>query len=125
MLDTIPSAATSGVGLPEILRPLAPDIHFLWKMNVLIRDRKRIYYNPLCQSVPQGTPFFFGVHCFLFLIPICTPFLAYRFATVNRNSFRSEYKGRSLMLPHFVQSAYHLNPCIRIESRSCRFTQTR
>ena len=57
-LDTIPSIATSGVGLPEILRPLASYIHFL-KENECMRQKKD-ELNPLCQSVPRGNPFFFG-----------------------------------------------------------------
>lgn len=38
-LDTIPSIATSGVGLPEILRPLASYIHFL-KENECMRQKR-------------------------------------------------------------------------------------
>lgn len=50
-LDTIPSTATSGVGLPEILRPLASYIHFL-KENECMRQKKDELKSPL----PIGSP---------------------------------------------------------------------
>ena len=70
---------------------------------------------PLFSSVSIASIFFFS---------ICTPFLAYRFANVHRNSFQSWYKGRSLILPRFAQSDYHLNPCIRLGTCSSWCTHT-
>ena len=83
----------------------------LW-MGCLIRHRKRKNRNPLCQRFPKGTPFFYVSMASIFCFLLCTPFLAYRFANVHRNSFLSGCKGRSLILPRFAQSDYHLNPCI-------------
>ena len=109
----MPSTTPPCVGLPELHRPLALATYFLMKIYGLKQRRKRSNLIPLCQSVPpEGTPFFYVSTASIFCFLLCTPFLAYRFANVHRNSFLSGCKGRSLILPRFAQSDYHLNPCI-------------
>ncbi len=106
--------------------PNSTDHLHLPHIKICGRCRKRCDGKPPFPiGSPRGNPFFFGVYCLLFLLYICTPFLAYRFANVHRNSFLSRYKGRSLILPRYAQSDYHLTPCIWPVTCSCRCTQTR
>ena len=84
--DTIPSTATSGVGLPELLRPLVPAA-----LDELLNTAQKAEESksPLPIGSPREPLFSSVSTASIFFFSICTPFLAYRFANVHRNSFQS------------------------------------